>query len=47
MRFNTGETIKERKGNRCEKMSIVDNNQGGETEAEVAGAIFLPVITLV
>lgn len=33
--------IKERKRNRCEKASTVDNNQGDETGQDVAGVIFL------
>jgi len=46
MRFNR-ERMKEREGNRCETVSIVDNNQRCETEAEVAGVFFLSDITLV
>lgn len=38
---------KERKRNRCETVSTVDNNQRCETEAKVAGVIFLSEITLV
>lgn len=47
IRFNTRERMKERKENRCKKGSTVDNNQGGETEAEVADVTFLSDITLV
>lgn len=47
IRFNTRERMKERKGNRCEKVSTVDNNQRRETEEEVAGVFFLSDITLV
>lgn len=45
IRFKTSERMKERKGNRCEKVSTVDNNQRFETE--VAGVTFLFDIALV
>lgn len=47
IRFNTRERMKERKGNRCEKVSTADNNQRCETETEVAGVTFLSDIALV
>lgn len=42
-----GRGWKREKGNRCERASTVDNNQRRETEAEVAGVIFLSDISLV
>lgn len=47
MKFNTRQRMKERKGNRCEKVSTVDNNQQREIEAKVASIIILSDITLV
>lgn len=46
IRFHKGQDEKETR-NRCEKMSKVHNNQGGETETEVAGVIIPSDITLV